>query len=200
MMAKKEAADPPRAGLDPEVGIPPLEVPYDVPPPEEIPAPAPGEAPDRTDDTAGVPLNTLVWLKAAKAVLLADGFRREPLKQFRKPGQVWGVVRQEPDDMQIHVRAFKDGRLESEVELSNRYVQHFWSHRRSAHAEVKLILERHGMPTQHVSETFVPITGSGPGKRMPEGRTRHHHVLLPAVVAVGAWLILRYLKGRRKAP
>lgn len=194
---ERPAARKAERALDPDVGIPPLAVPYDVPPASEIPAAAPGEKPDRTDDTAGVPLDTLTWLKSAKAVLLAERFRREPLKQFRKPGQVWGVVRQEPGDLQTHVRAFKDGRLESEVELSNRYIQHFWSHRRSAHAEVKEILERHAMPTQHVSETFVPITGSHPDKKMPRGRVRHLHLALPALALLGAWLVLRYLKGRR---
>lgn len=131
------------------------------------------------------------WLQSAKAVLLAEGFRREPLKQARKAGQVWGVVRQEPDDMQIHVRAFRDGRLETEVELSNRFIQHLWSHRRSAHEEVKAILERHGMPTERVSETFVPITGTKEGKVMPRGRTKNWH--LGAATAAGVALLV----GRR---
>jgi hypothetical protein len=134
-----------------------------------------------------------VWLKSAKAVLLAEGFRRE-IKQARKPGQVWGVIRQEPDDMQIHVRAFKDGRLESEVELSNKYVQHLWSHRRSAHPEVMEILGRHGMPTERVSETFIPITGSKEGKLMPEGRTRNHHVALAFAVGLGLLIGRHYLQ------
>ncbi len=194
----KTAPSADRPPLDPDIGIPPLKMPYKVPPAAKIPPAAPTEAPDAADDTSNVPLDTLMWLKAAKAVLLAEGFRREPLKQFRKPGQVWGVVRQEPDDMQTHVRAFKDGRLESEVELSNRYIQHFWSHRRSAHPEVQEILTRHGMPTEHVSETFVPVTGSKPGKKMPTGRLRHLHLAVPALVAVGAWLVLRYLKGPKR--
>lgn len=134
-----------------------------------------------------------IWLKAAKSVLLAEGFKRD-LKQFRKPGQVWGVIRQEPDDLQIHVRAFTDGRLESEVELSNKYVQHLWSHRRNAHAEVSEILERNGLPTQHVSETFVPITGSAEGKRMPSGRTKNHHVAATVAVGIGILLGKAYLK------
>lgn len=133
------------------------------------------------------------WLKSAKAVLLAEGFRRE-IKQARKPGMVWGVIRQEPDDMQIHVRAFKDGRLESEVELSNKYIQHLWSHRRSAHPEVMEILDRHGLPTERVSETFVPITGSKPGKQMPDGRTKNHHAAVAVLVGLGLLLGRHYLK------
>lgn len=133
------------------------------------------------------------WLKAVKAVLLAEGFKRDP-KQFRKPGQEWGLVRQEPDDLQIHVRAFADGRLESEVELSNRYVQHYWSHRRNAHPEVTEILARNGFPTERVSETFVPVTGSKEGKEMPEGRVRHHTVVLPMMVGLGLLLGRHYVK------
>lgn len=134
-----------------------------------------------------------LWLKAAKAVFLAEGFKRE-LKQAPKPGMVWGVVRQEPDDMQIHIRAFKDGRLESEVELSNKFVQHLWSHRRSAHVEIMEILESHGIPTERVSETFVPITGTKEGKVMPGGRTKNHHLAAYVLVGIGVFLGRRFLK------
>src|SRR5688500_4907649 len=156
--------------LPEEVGIPPISIKADIPPPEAIPPAGPGEKPDRSDDTSNVPLDVLLWVKAAKAILLAEGFKREPLRQARKPGMVWGVIRQEPNDMQIHVRAFKDGRLETEHELSNRYVQHLWSHRSGAHVAVKEILSKHGLPTQRVSETVLPITGTKPGKTMPKCR------------------------------
>lgn len=161
---------------------------------DQVPPPGPGEAPDTADDTANVPLDVLVWLKGCKAVLLAEGFKRDPLRQARKPGQVWGVVRQEPDDMQIHVRAFKDGRLESEHELSNRYVQHLWSHRWGAHEAVKDILARHGMPTHHVSETFVPITGTKQGKTMPTGRTKTTHLIGVGLATIAVWLGFRFLR------
>lgn len=192
----------PDAPLPEELGKPTFAEPVPIPDvtPDQIPPPGPGEAPDTADDTSNVPLNTLVWLKGCKAVLLAEGFKRDPLRQARKPGQVWGVVRQEPDDMQIHVRAFKDGRLESEVELSNRYVQHLWSHRRGAHVEVKEILTRHGMPTTLVSETFQPLTGTKAGKLMPKGRTKTTHLLAVGLGAVGALvafrLARRVIKGR----
>ena len=159
--------------------------------PEDVPPAAPGETPDRADDTANVPLDTLMWLRGCKAVLLAEGFKRDPLRQARKPGMVWGVVRQEPDHMQIHVRAFKDGRLETEHELSNRYIQHLWSHRWGAHVAVKEILAKHGMPTERVSETFMPITGTKPGKRMPTGRTKAMHAY-----AAGAAFILVFVGWR----
>lgn len=179
-----------------DLGKPTFDEPIPIPDvrPEQIPPVGPGEAPDTLDDTANVPLNLLVWLKGCKAVLLAEGFKRDPLRQARKSGQVWGVVRQEPDDMQIHVRAFKDGRLESEVELSNRYVQHLWSHRRGAHPEVKEILARHGMPTALVSETFQPITGTKEGKKMPEGRTKTTHLIAIGAGALGIWWGVRALK------
>jgi hypothetical protein len=191
-------AGPEDAPLQDELGQPALPGPVPIPDitPDQIPAPGPGEAPDTADDTANVPLDILVWLKGCKAVLLAEGFKRDPLRQARKPSQVWGVVRQEPDDMQIHVRAFKDGRLESEHELSNRYVQHLWSHRWGAHEAVKDILARHGMPTHHVSETFVPITGTKHGKVMPKGRTKTTHILAWTVLPFLAWLAFR---GVRRA-
>lgn len=197
---RRTGAKPPAQGqrvpAPEDLGAPTL--PYAVPIPDidirDIPAAAPGEAPDASDDTSNVDLDVLIWLKGCKAVLLAEGFRRDPLRQARKPGQVWGVVRQEPDDMQIHVRAFKDGRLESEHELSNRYVQHLWSHRWGAHEAVKDILARHGMPTHRVSETFQPITGTKPGKKMPAGRTKTTHLLAAAAVPFLAWLGFRGLR------
>ena len=150
---------------------------------------------DSGDALEGIDPQIGIWLMAAKTVLLAEGFKRD-LKQFRKPGQVWGVIRQEPDDMQIHVRAFNDGRLESEVELSNKYVQHLWSHRRNAHPEVSEILARNGLPTKHVSDTFVPITGSKQGKQMPGGRTKNHHVAFSVAVGIGILLGKAYVKRR----
>jgi hypothetical protein len=180
------------------LGKPTFEQPVPLPDvdPSKIPPPGLGEAPDAADDTANVQLDVLVWLKGCKAVLLAEGFKRDPLRQARKNGQVWGVVRQEPNDMQIHVRAFKDGRLESEVELSNRYVQHLWSHRRGAHVEVKEILAKHGMPTKMVSETFVPITGTRPGKVMPTGRTKTTHLLAAGFVGAAVLMGFRFVRRR----
>ena len=188
---------PPKGAPAPEeLGKPTFDAPVPIPDidPKQIPPAGPGEAPDTTDDTSNVPLNTLVWLKGCKAVLLAEGFKRDPLRQARKPGQVWGVVRQEPDDMQIHVRAFKDGRLESEVELSNRYVQHLWSHRRGAHVEVKEILARHGMPTTLVSDTFQPLTGTKAGKKMPAGRTKTTHLIAAVAIPVALWIGARFVR------
>jgi hypothetical protein len=140
-----------------------------------------------------MPEDVDTWLRSVKAVLLAEGFRRDA-RQFRKPGQAWGVVRQEPDDLQIHVRAFRDGRLESEVELSNRFLQHFWSHRRSAHPEVMDLLAKHGFPTERVSETFVPITGSKEGKTMPGRRVRNRDIAVAVAVGIGLLLGRNYVK------
>ncbi len=136
---------------------------------------------------------TALWLQAAKAVLLAEGFTRDP-KAARKPGQVWSVIRQEPDDLQIHVRAFKDGRLESEVELSNKYLQHLWSKRRNAAPEVNEILERHGMPTRRVSQDFLPLTGAKQDKMMPEGRTKTTTIVAQVAVGLGLLVGRQYLK------
>lgn len=133
------------------------------------------------------------WLQSAKAVFLAEGFKRE-VKQFRKPGQVWGLIRQDLDQMQTHVRAFDDGRLESEVELSNKFVQHLWSHRRGAHEEISEVLRKHGMPTMHVNETFVPITGTKEGKVMPLGRTRNLHAAAAVLVGLGLLVGRAYIQ------
>jgi hypothetical protein len=118
------------------------------------------------------------WLKAAKAALLAAGFRRDP-RQVHKAGQTWGLIRQEPEDMQFHVRAYKDGRLEAEMELSNKYVQHLWSRRSNAALALMDELERAGLPSDRVVRDFAPNTGSHHKKTIPHGRT-------PAAVIVGS--------------
>jgi hypothetical protein len=133
------------------------------------------------------------WLKAAKAAFLANGFKRDP-KNFRKPGQEWSLIRQEAEDMQIHVRAFSDGRLESEVELSNKFIQHLWSHRRGAHEEISAILKETGMPTELVNETFIPITGTKEGKVMPQGRTKNSHAVAATLVGLGLMFGRQYLQ------
>lgn len=136
------------------------------------------------------------WLHLSHAAFLKEGFQRD-VKQFWKRGQIWGVIRQEPDDLQLHIRAFRDGRLEAELELSNKYVQHLWSHRRNAAPEVQEILEKHGLPTKHVHHAFVPRTGAHSTKVMPKGRTKNHHAF--AMFAAAGIAVAALLLGHRSS-
>lgn len=134
-------------------------------------------------------MDTATWLKTSKAALLAAGFKRDP-RQVHKKGQAWGLIRQEPEDMQFHVRAFKDGRLEAEMELSNRYVQHLWSQRVNAALALMDELERAGLPSDRVVHDFAPKTGSKPGKQMPKGRVPISLTILGGALGLAALAVL----------
>lgn len=135
-------------------------------------------------------MDTQAWLKASKGALLAAGFHRSA-RQLHKPGQVWGLIRQEPEDMQFHVRGYKDGRLEAEMELSNKYVQHLWSQRSNAALALMDILEAAGLPSDRVVQDFAP---GREDQEMPTGRTSVSLVAAGIVtLAAGAalWALLR---------
>jgi hypothetical protein len=51
-----------------------------------------------------------------RQTLLADGFTSAGIFQVWKKGQVFGYIRRLRHDVEWHVRAYADGRLESELE------------------------------------------------------------------------------------
>lgn len=141
------------------------------------------------------------FLAKAKEALLAEGFYETPF-QYRKKGQVFGVVKDHGHDLQLHVRAFDTGVIESEVELSNRYVEHLVSPRRSAHAEIKAIFEKHGLETETINEEFQTRTGAF-RERMPRTRTKTSDLVkagLGMAGAIGAVAVARFVQrgGSRK--
>lgn len=140
-------------------------------------------------------VDTQVFLEQARQALLAEGFRSTPM-QYRKRDQVFGLVKPHGDRLQIHVRAFRSGVIESEVELSNRYIEHLWSPRRSAHAEIARILEKHGLDTKTINTEFRTRTGSE-RDRLPRIVTPTSGVVKGAMGiagAVGAVAVARYLQ------
>ena len=140
------------------------------------------------------------FLEQARDALLAEGFRSTPM-QYRKKSQVFGVIKEHGHELQIHVRAFANGVIESEVELSNRYIQHLWSPRRSAHEEIRRVFEKHGVMTETINTEFRTRTGAD-RDQMPRVLTRTTDVVKGAVGlagAVGAVAIARFIQ-RRSAP
>jgi hypothetical protein len=136
-----------------------------------------------------------VFLERARQALVEEGFRSTPM-QYRKKDQVFGLVKDHGDRLQIHVRAFRNGVLESEVELSNRYIEHLWSPRRSAHNEIARILEKHGLDTRTVNTEFRTRTGADRDK-LPRIVTPTRQLVKGAVGvagAVGAVAFARYLQ------
>lgn len=109
------------------------------------------------------------WLEKAKGVLVQESFQHTPL-QVVKSGQVFGLVKKVGDIWEMHVRGFDDGRLESEIEVSRDYLEHFDDrYRRDATPELKKILDAQQMPYRI------------------EGDITHLTVVLPYPESVTAW-------------
>jgi len=86
------------------------------------------------------------FLRVLRAALEAEGFE-EPILQLWKPGQVLGMVKDLASGMQVHVRAFEDGRVECEVEPQRRYLEHLNPrYRRRDDRIVAGIMARYGIP------------------------------------------------------
>ena len=86
------------------------------------------------------------WLQVVKEVLIQEGFQ-DTILQLRKPGQVFGLIKKLDNTWEIHVRGFEDGRLESEIEISRDYFEHFSDeYRTEATSELTQILDAYQIP------------------------------------------------------
>jgi len=86
------------------------------------------------------------WLQVVKEVLIQEGFQ-DTILQVRKPGQVFGLIRKLDNTWEMHVRGFDDGRLESEIEISRDYFEHFNDeYRTEATSELTQILDAYRIP------------------------------------------------------
>ena len=111
------------------------------------------------------------WLESVRRALLEEGFKFTEF-QHVKPGQYFGLVKDLKRGLQMHVRAFRDGKLEAEIEISRFYLEHpQW--KRPAGEELSRILKRHRIP--HLKETLILPPQPG---RMPKTRTDWRRSLL----------------------
>jgi hypothetical protein len=63
-------------------------------------------------------------IDAVKNALLREGFKDPTPLQVWKKGQVFGLVKEVGDTLEMHVRGYNDSTLESEIELSREYLEH----------------------------------------------------------------------------
>ncbi len=102
-----------------------------------------------------------VELERVREVLLKEGFR-EPLLQLRREGQVFGMVKELSDTLEVHVRAYADGSLDAEVEVSRRFLEHLTAGSEPAPELLAGVLRRHGIEcevTRHpAGEVHAPVT------------------------------------------
>ncbi len=86
------------------------------------------------------------WLKVVEKTLSKEGFKPTWI-QLAKHGQVFGLVKDLGRKWQMHVRGYKNGWLEAEIEVSRHYVQHHVSrYRRNGIRELVTILEENRVP------------------------------------------------------
>ena len=92
--------------------------------------------------------NTSEWLERVKGILVHEGFS-DTILQTIKQGQVFGLVKKVDSIWEMHVRGFKDGRLEAEIEISRDYFEHLDDkNRRDATLELTQILDAYQIPYQ----------------------------------------------------
>jgi len=102
-------------------------------------------------------------IKLIEEVLInKEGFKKTIL-QFRKEGQVFGVVKAINNFLEIHIRGYRDNTLDAELEISRKYVQHLFKGSIPFDAILIYILGKHGIPF----EIIRPINISLPNLDKP---------------------------------
>lgn len=84
-------------------------------------------------------------LKLLKERLFDEGFYDPWFAQEWKDKQFFGLAKELRSPFEWHVRAFKDGKLESEIEISRRYIGHQSMPARPFHDSLIAILRKHGI-------------------------------------------------------
>lgn len=96
-------------------------------------------------------------LPQLKQVLEQHGFSDPGVLQLIKRGQVFGLVQRIDQALEMHVRAFKDGTLESEIEISRNYLEHLGQNScRSAQTELETLLTMAEIPFTPSKATISP--------------------------------------------
>jgi hypothetical protein len=125
-----------------------------------------------------------------KRVLISEGFTDPSPLQVWKPGQTFGLVRSVNDKLEMHVRGYDDGSLDSEVELSRDYLEHPYDCR-PFFGPLLQILSRHGIPFS----LSRPIPADPSEVSVPERVTPWKPLAALAGLALGgaalAWFLSR---------
>jgi len=96
-------------------------------------------------------------IKLIEEILInKEGFKRTIL-QFRKEGQVFGVVKPINNFLEIHIRGYKDNTLDAELEISRKYIQHLF--RDSIPFDIVLIhiLSKYNIPFEIIKPIHISL-------------------------------------------
>ncbi len=113
------------------------------------------------------------WLEQVKQALLKEGFKFTPFQDIQED-QTFGLVKDLEDEKQIHVRGFKDGHLESEIEISRYFLEHPHTSRPAAE-ELEKILDKHRIPYEEEKHLKNPgETGTELPSTLTDWRSEIH--------------------------
>ncbi|MFW9831865.1 MAG: hypothetical protein ACFFD8_08820 [Candidatus Thorarchaeota archaeon] len=119
-------------------------------------------------------------------VLKQRGFYNPGALQLYKRNQVFGLIKQLDKPLEMHIRGFKDGTLEAEIEISREYFEHLGPNScQPAQAEIETILEEARI-------AFTPAPPLDEGKRVviPRKLTEWRKVLALTTLVLLAGLPL----------
>ncbi len=114
-------------------------------------------------------LETRDWLGAVAQALVDQGYEQSVL-QVVSPGQTFGLVKPIDEMWEYHVHGYIDGRVESEVELSRRYIQHLSNtYRADASAHLVDLLAAAGIDCVPDNPVGEPASLTAPTNPIPWG-------------------------------
>lgn len=125
-----------------------------------------------------------------KAALLDEGFTDPTPLQIWKPGQVFGLTKSIDDKLEMHVRGYDDGSLDSEVELSREYLEHPYDSRPFIGPLLE-ILSRRGIPF-HATR---PLPQDPRAVSVPKRLTPWKPLVALAGLALGAVALSWFLRN-----
>ena len=109
------------------------------------------------------------WLGAVAQALIDQGYEQSVL-QVVSPGQAFGLVKPIDEMWEYHVHGYIDGRVESEVELSRRYIQHLSNtYRADASAHLVELLDVAGIDCVPDGPAGEPVCLMAPANPIPWG-------------------------------
>ena len=110
-------------------------------------------------------LSNPIDLNKVYSAMLEDGWRHTPFQwNF---GQTFGLIKNWAPDVELHARAYSDGRLDAHLELSRDYLQHNTWGSIPASGYIAEVLDYVGIPYQIVGEVERPRRYSIPGTLTP---------------------------------
>jgi len=97
-------------------------------------------------------------IKLIEEILISrEGFRKTIL-QFRKEGQVFGVIKPINNFFEIHIRGYKDNTLDAELEISRKYIQHLFKDPIPFDIILIYILGKYNIPFEIIKPIHISLS------------------------------------------